>query len=443
MKKNITKIIQSPMFIRFDKNYRKIRSIIKEGNATSFQETQLKKLLFHSYNNVPYYHKLLEGIDNPQNESSVYLDNLPILTKDIIRNNSKELFSDDYNQRNWYHKSSSGSTGEPIKFIQDEKYFKWSKIANYYYFKDIIGIDEPIAKKIILWGSNDDIIKHNISMKGKIYEKISQTKLLNSFKLRKEDIEGHIKIINSYKPELLRGYAGSLYEISKYAEKKNIEMYSPKVIISAAENLRDEMRECIEKTFGSKVYNFYGSREVSNLAGECEKGLLHLFTFWNNYEILNKDNKNAKIGEEGKIITTNLFNYSMPFIRYEIGDRVVKGPKKCKCGNNLPTIKKIIGRITDHFILENGTIIHSGVFIYLLGVLYGSKIDKFQVIQIDYNDINILVVLNEEMGSNEMLKIEETIKNFMGQNCNISWESVDEIPKTKSGKYIYTKSLII
>ena len=95
------------------------------------------------------------------------------------------------------------------------------------------------------------------------------------------------------------------------------------------------MRADIEEAFGTKVYNFYGSREVSNLAGECKKGLMHTFDFWNYLEVLDDNNQPVKEGEEGKVVVTNLVNYSMPLIRYEIGDLALRGPAQCTCGNNL------------------------------------------------------------------------------------------------------------
>ena len=98
---------------------------------------------------------------------------------------------------------------------------------------------------------------------------------------------------------------------------------------SAAETLTDEMRDQIERVFGRKLYNFYGSREVSNLAGECKDGLMHSFAFWNYQELLGEHNRPVKQGEEGKVVVTNLFNYSMPMIRYEIADMAVLGTERC------------------------------------------------------------------------------------------------------------------
>ena len=84
-------------------------------------------------------------------------------------------------------------------------------------------------------------------------------------------MEHYINVINSQQPESLYGDAYSLDELSKFAHKNHLDVYSPEYIVSAAETLRDEMRADIEACFGTKVYNFYGSREVSNLAGDLQK----------------------------------------------------------------------------------------------------------------------------------------------------------------------------
>ena len=44
-----------------------------------------------------------------------------------------------------------------------------------------------------------------------------------------------------------------MYEICRYAERNNLKIYSPKVIVSAAETLNDEMRDQIERVFGQKL----------------------------------------------------------------------------------------------------------------------------------------------------------------------------------------------
>ena len=442
VKNKVFKILSKIRGNSWNKQYFELQAVDTKDALLNFQHNHLTKLLSHSYHSVPYYGRIFEEIGLVNNgivDISKFND-IPILSKEIIREFHEELISNEYTKRKWYYNSSGGSTGEPIKLIQDDLFSKWSYATNHYYYNDIIGIDLQKSKKILLWGSEKDIFEGGIGLKSKIINWLTDTVLLNSFRMTEEDMDDYIKIINSYKPDFIRGYAGSLYELCRYAEKKQMIIYKPKILVSAAETLRNEMRDKIEAVFETKLYDFYGSREVSNLAGKCTEGAMHVFMFWNYVEILDNNNQPVKEGEEGKVVVTNLHNYSMPLIRYEIGDMAVLGTEKCKCGNVLPTLNKVTGRITDHFIKKDGTIIHGEYFTHLFYLKDWVK--AFQVIQEDYNIIKLLVVSEDNIAEPKKKDIDDKIKTVMGQDCKIIWNFVDEIPKTKSGKYLYTKSMV-
>jgi phenylacetate-CoA ligase len=428
-----------------EKEYREISNITDPDALHAFIEHKLNNLLRHAYKHTQYYHRIFDQIGIVQGEhvNLSRIHEIPLLTKEIIRKHHEELISDDFKDRGWFYNTSGGSTGEPVRLIQDRQFQRWAKATNNYYYRNILNIDEPIVKKIIVWGSERDLFTGTIGAKTKITNWLTNTIMLNSFKMTPNDIEKYISIINTYKPDLIRGYAGSLYEICRYAEINNLNIYSPKVIVSAAETLNDDMRDQIERVFGKKLYNFYGSREVSNLAGECKDGLMHSFAFWNYQELLDEHNLPVKQGEEGKVVVTNLFNYSMPLIRYEIGDMAVLGPEHCSCGKVLPTFEKITGRITDHFILKNGATVPAEFFIHLLGVVCNTgEIKQFQVVQEDYDRIRILAVIGVGLTEEYRKNVESKIKVAVGLDCEITWDFVDNIPKTPTGKYLFTKSLV-
>lgn len=446
MRKWMLRRLRKVRGIDYDIEYSILKNIKSNSDLIHFQKKYLSNLLLHAYEKVPYYHNLLKKyeivLDGTVDLSKFH--DIPLLTKEIIRSNSQDLISTDISNRKWYYNSSGGSTGEPIKLIQDDLYLKWRNATNYYYFKNILDIEEPTAKKILLWGSERDLFKGSIGIKAKVTNWLSNTIFLNSFKTTDADFNTFIKVINSYKPEIVRGYAGSLYDLCRYAEQNKVPLFSPKIVVSAAENLSDTMRNYIESNFKTKVYDFYGSREVSNLAGECKEGLLHPFLFWNYLEVLDNDNQPINEGEEGRVVVTNLFNYSMPLIRYEIGDMAIRGPEKCSCGNILPTLEKVTGRITDHFWLKNGRMVPAEFFIHLFGVVCYRMggFEKFQVIQEEYDQLRIKIVTRKELSHQYKNSVNEKIQQVMGSECKIIWENVDEIPKTSSGKYQYTQSMV-
>jgi phenylacetate-CoA ligase len=401
----------------------------------------LKKLLFHIQANVPFYSDRLEVIGIK--DTHVRLNDfkgLPLITKPDIRNNLEELTSRDVKKRKSYYNTSGGATGEPISFIQDKLYKKWSMASVRYYYEKIIGIDEFAVKKALLWGSPRDLYASTIGLRAKMINWLTNTKFLNFFKISEQDMERYVKLINSYKPFLIRGYVTFLNELSNYVEKRGLPIHQPKVIVTTAEKLYNDVRKNIENVFGTKVYDYYGTREVNGVAGECDAGLLHVFAFNNYVEVLDNENNPVKEGETGKIVVTTLHNYSMPLIRYDIGDMAILGPKRCKCGNPLPTLKEVTGKSRDFFIKEDGSLFNGGFFMYLFRTR--DWIKAFQVIQEDYHKIRVLIVLQDRINITERNEMDRRIKKAMGNNCRVIWEIVDEIPTTRGGKYLYIKSLL-
>ncbi len=422
--------------------YNEMRRISTVEQLTIFQEKYLEKLLLHAYCNVPYYTRIFEeiGIIRDNRADLSRFSEIPILTKQTMRAYEEELVSRDYTERKWYYNASGGSTGEPIKFIQDDTYDKWGGAAFHYWYKELLGIDEQGAKKVILWGSESDIFQSGIGLRTKINRWFGNVVFLNSFRMTEEDMKQYVDIINSYRPHIIQGYADSLYDLCQYAEKNHFKIHTPTVIVSSAEMLTDKARTRMESLFGTKLYDFYGSRETSNLAGECGEGLMHIMALHNHIEVLGQNGQPVTEGEEGNIVVTNLHNYSMPFIRYDIGDTAVLGPRRCQCGSILPTLKSVTGRTTDHFVKDDGTVV-SG---HAISLMFSQRdwVGAFQIIQEDYKIIRLLVVPQGMVTESEKTKMEHKIRVLMGEDCQLLWDFVDEIPKTPQGKHLYIISLV-
>ncbi|MEQ9714173.1 MAG: phenylacetate--CoA ligase family protein [Candidatus Asgardarchaeia archaeon] len=427
----------------FWREYLEIKKIESYDDLINFQNNYLTRLLLHAYHNVPYYSKILREYDVTDGKT-VNLENftkIPPLTKDDIRNNFNLLLSKDYTSRDWYYNSSGGSTGEPVRFVQDKEYKRWAKATNYYYYYDILGVDEISSKKALIWGSEKEILELTGSFQGKIINWLTNSIMLNAFKMTEKDLHQFVTTINKFKPDIIRAYATALYELARFVEKKRLSIHSPKIIVSTAEMLTDFMREKIESVFGTKVFNFYGSRESSAIAGECLHQEMHIFSFNQYVEVVNFNDPSIKqINSVGKILITTLHNYSMPLIRYEIGDTGILSSEKGICGHYLPVLKKITGRITDNFIRKDGTIIHGEYFTHLF--YFKDWVKKFQVVQEDFDKIRILIVPKGVPIEKEKNEIEKGIKKVMGPECRIIWDIVDDIPVPPSGKHIFTKSLL-
>ena len=108
----------------------------------------------------------------------------------------------------------------------------------------------------------------------------------------------------------------------------------------------------------------------------------------------------------------------------------------------MPLLKGLEGREMSVIFTREGKIIPGEFFIHFIGVVYNTGfIEKFQVIQHDYDDMEIKVKLVDEKEFEKMReKIEEAIRIEMTDEVKIVWTRVDDIPNLQSDKYLYVFS---
>lgn len=424
---------------------------LKENQWNSLEEnleTQrglLYDLIEHSLEEVPHYQRLdLTIKDFSENSIFEDLKQLPFLTKATLRESFSDLKAkNNPRSSNTYENTSGGSTGEPVRFIQDDYYSNWGSATAILHDKWAgRKIGEP---KIILWGSERDIMGQKESLRSKIGNWIRNTRFQNSFKMSQADMAKYIDEINSYQPKLILAYVQSIYELAKYARENDLEVYPPNSIMTSAGVLYPKYRDLISSVFNCPVFNRYGSREVGDMACGCEEHEgLHQSVFTHYLEIVNEDGERCDPGQMGEIVVTSLRNYTMPLIRYKIGDMGISSDQNCSCGRGLPLLEKVVGRTVDVFMNKNGDKIDGEYFTHLF--YYRDYINKFQVVQEKKDYIVIKVILEDkqlfEEYHEEFSDIKQKIKLVMGEETEVEYKLVDDIPPSDSGKYRYTISKV-
>jgi phenylacetate-CoA ligase len=106
------------------------------------------------------------------------------------------------------------------------------------------------------------------------------------------------------------------------------------------------LQERIERIFGARVIELYGSTETMLLGTSCPARSMHLETELAHCEILGIDSDEpVPVGEVGRLIVTTLGIEGSPLVRLDTGDRVrLLGP--CRCGDERPSIV-VLGREND------------------------------------------------------------------------------------------------
>jgi phenylacetate-CoA ligase len=159
--------------------------------------------------------------------------------------------------------------------------------------------------------------------------------------------------------------------------------------------------------------------------------------------VVDKNGEPCEPGERGELVITSLTNYSMPLIRYKIGDMGILSDSNCSCGRGLPMLEKIEGRVTDTFMTKRNELIPAEYFIHLIGVVCNrGGIAKFQVIQEDFDEVHVKIVNSGETDEANLREIKEKIKFVMGEDTDVEFEFVSQIKRLPSGKYRYTISKV-
>jgi len=417
----------------------------------ALQQERLARLLSHAYQHCPYYRRILSEagvVDSRGRVELAHFCRIPLLTKDILRKKLDELKSSDLHRRRWYYNTSGGSTGEPVRFIQDAEYRLWARAVKIL-FDSWTGykVGEP---KVLLWGSERDLFVGKETLRVRAIRWLKNETWLNAFRMTIDDMRRYVQIINRVRPVQILAYVESIYELARFVEREKLVVYPPKAIMTSAGTLYQEMRRVIERVFQAPVFNRYGSREVGDVACECEthEGL-HVSSLTHYVEIVREDGTPAAPGEIGQVVVTSLTNYAMPFIRYSIGDTASMAAGRCSCGRSWPLLQQVYGRVTDSFVREDGGVVVPEFFIHTIGVvLYSDWIRTFQCIQEDYRVVRLRIVPAVPAQEAQRLvdsakeKLEEMVRLVMGERCQLLIDIVDEIEPSPSGKRSYTVSRV-
>ncbi|MCD4664988.1 MAG: hypothetical protein K8R68_06920, partial [Bacteroidales bacterium] len=399
----------------------------------TFQQKKLHSLIKYAYNNVPYYHRMLNqlGIKPRDIKNISDLQQLPLLTKEIIRNNLDDLTSKSYSKDKLISSATGGSTGEPLSFFIDKRWIACNEGAAY---REWSWAEYNLGDKIAyLWGAPQDMM-HQKELKTKIFNLTHRMIKLNAFNMTEKNMGDYIKILRKHKPKVINSYASAIYLLAKYVEKEGIEDINPTAILTTAEMLFHHERKTIERVFGCEVFHYYSGRDTTLQAGECAEHSGYHLSIENAVIEFIKDGESVAPGETGKIIITDLCNYAMPFIRYEIGDLGEPSDEICPCGRGLPLMKSIKGRILDTIITPDGKYL-TGVFFPTIFVYNDIKgIKEFQIIQKRKDKLLIKLVKGNDYSEEDLNLFENMLRKYLGNEMNIDVKFVDVIEPTISGK---------
>lgn len=379
------------------------------------QQSDLHAIVDFARNHTTYYGERLAGLP-----ADWQIDDLPILTKDDVRNRLPDLLACGHDPHTTPIGHTGGSTGKPLAFYYDD--FKHELMRAGMMRSYMLSGWRPGQKILNFWGARQDTVAGGVFGGERIGDFIAAEKTLPAHEVSEDKLQDWARFIQRYRPALLQGYASILAALARFVIDHNVALPATLIgIYSTAEMLDDTQRHLMEEAFGCKVFNQYGSREIPNIACECRHGRMHVFTDMVYLESIN-----------GNLLVTSLTNRLMPMIRYENGDSGELLDESCDCGLPFPLMAMGLCRKNDFIVTADGRRLHPS---FLNRLLYGqTQIAHYQFIQHEPGKILLQVVAEESMD------LQQRLQRELGTSLELTVKCVTAIDRTASGKHRYVIS---
>lgn len=387
------------------------------------QEEKIKKLIKQAKENTEFYSKIKAND----------ITDFPVINKATIKENYDKFVAKNYKEKKLHKMSTSGSTGTPFTIMQNSE--KRNRVlAELLYFNKECGFifgEKQVYFRV--WTEKNKKSRIQKFLQNIVPEDISNLSDDNLLKIS-ESLKKDKKISN------ILSYASTLDKLSVFMKNEGYKPsdFSIKSIISSSEILQNKTRKELKEIFNCNVVSRYSNQENGIIAQECTKFQeMHLNDANYFIEFLKQDsNEKAKEGEIARVVITDLYNYSMPMIRYDTGDLAIYR-NNSNCGKGR-IITELFGRRVDSIYDTRGNILSPHVITNNMWGISGIKQFKFQ--QINKKEYKLIINKNENINMVEGELIQK-FKKILGDDSKILLEYVDEIPILASGKRKYIENL--
>jgi phenylacetate-CoA ligase len=278
---------------------------------------RLACVLSEAGRHVPYYRDLFRRLRfDPTRVAGdeEYLQELPFLDKSILREQGERLLHEGLPRERLHLRKTGGSTGPSAHIYYSAEALDWTAAANLLVLHS--AGKRPHTREAHLSTHFPETFPWCDRLKEWI-----KTAALNRVNLATDTLDdaGLARLterLRRARIHLIQGHPSTLHALARYAERQPAGGRGLfRIFESTGETLAPETRALIERVFGCRVVNRYGSAEFGVVAYENQtspQGLQVLDPLvW----------PEATAGDGGtELVFTGLLNPAMPLIRYRTGD---------------------------------------------------------------------------------------------------------------------------
>jgi phenylacetate-CoA ligase len=433
---------------RYGGRFQEFRDLLEESQwwdrerIGRYQDERLRAIVRHAYEHVPYYRELFDrhGIRADKFNGREDLPRIPVITREIVKSRLPDLVSRAFKPAELGYGHTSGTTGSPLSV-----HFSPSMITMNY-----AAMDRQYRWANLRLGRGGDRIA---VLRGNVIVPLDRKKppywrhnylhrqlLLSNFHLTPANVGLYFDEIRRFAPRVLDGYPSSLYALARLLLARG-ERLPLAACVTSSETLFDFQRETIERAFECRVFDYYAAAERVVFATECDRHEGHHVCEEYGYtEVLDAEGRVLPPGSEGVMHGTTLHNEGMPLIRYRTMDRTVLRDRRCSCGRPLVMMDDVSTKAEDMLRLKDGRLISPSVLTHPFKPL--DCIEGSQLVQTDLDRLLIRLVPRPDYTEAHATQLIRDLKSRLGQDMHVEIELVNELPRTRSGKFKWVISQV-
>jgi len=393
------------------------------------QMERLRRRALIALQRVPAYRGLSARAADVVAATSIneILDVFPILTKDEIRT-SPERYVPEGIGIPLLQGLTGGTTGKPLRVFRTAEGVR----RNFSFFRQLrewhgIPHESPtatIAGRLTVQHTQDRPPYWRHAW-------LSKNMLFSSFHISPATLPAYVGALRRFRPMQVVCYPSSGTPIAEALLRHGGPLESTRAVFTTAETLAPEQRDVMERAFGCRVVDMYGSAEWTVWVSQCREGSYHVHPEYGILELLDEQNRRVTSGS-GRVVSTNLINDAMYLVRYDTGDlATVPGPD-CPCGLTYSTLASVEGRREEHVVTPDGRRVgrlNNFTFLGATGVVEG------QLVQTALDHLEVRVVPGPDWGPSGRDSILGALRARLGDGMRVEIVTVESIPRTESGKF--------
>jgi len=231
--------------------------------------------------------------------------------------------------------------------------------------------------------------------------------------------------LNEFQPDLLFGYTGALTILAGKQRQGTLRI-SPIALATAGESMSATDRKTLEEAFGCPATNGYGSSEHLYMGSVIPGGTsMRLYDDDLIYETFDDHS-----------LVTNLFNFTVPLIRYRMADILRPVTRKADPASPYLEVESLVGRSELMPVFVNEAGVDDFISPHTINEIFVAGVSRFQLQITGATSFRFLICLDMQLPAAErpqaiagvQVRLREILAQKSMSNVHFEVSVVDDIP---------------